>query len=186
MAKWERERKKLKLIKPVNSTHMLHLLRTLVYSSHITSCYTKSPHLSLMNVNLIIKINDLFIFRLYLPLWRSSFNTYLVSSNTRVYLANFQTHWGLPEIPDRTEVSCGYFWYRYRLRLRVEYMQKINFHNPLISGPVLFPSAPIGPETSGVRVGASGFGFVPPGGRGRGLYTIYNNDAPMRTMYDYL
>lgn len=34
-------------------------------------------------------------------------------------------------------------------------------------GPVLFPQAPIPPDTSGVRVGASGFGFVPPGGQGR-------------------
>ncbi|XKL68819.1 hypothetical protein PGB90_006588 [Kerria lacca] len=39
-------------------------------------------------------------------------------------------------------------------------------------GPVLFPQAPIGPETSGVRVGASGFGFVPPNGRGRILGAI--------------
>ncbi|XP_065221301.1 uncharacterized protein LOC135846245 [Planococcus citri] len=39
-------------------------------------------------------------------------------------------------------------------------------------GPVQFPSAPIGPETSGVRVGASGFGFVPPGGRGRAIGAI--------------
>ncbi|XP_022184188.1 uncharacterized protein LOC111043519 isoform X2 [Nilaparvata lugens] len=31
-------------------------------------------------------------------------------------------------------------------------------------GPVLFPTNPPGTETSGVRVGASGYGFVPPGG----------------------
>lgn len=38
-----------------------------------------------------------------------------------------------------------------------------------ISGPVVFPQAPIPPDTSGVRIGASGFGFVPPsGGRGPG------------------
>ncbi|XP_014254464.1 uncharacterized protein LOC106669475 isoform X2 [Cimex lectularius] len=34
-------------------------------------------------------------------------------------------------------------------------------------GPVTFPSgAPASLETSGVRVGASGYGFVPPGARG--------------------
>jgi len=31
-------------------------------------------------------------------------------------------------------------------------------------GPVLFPATQPGSETSGVVVGASGFGFVPPGG----------------------
>nr|ATU82957.1 secreted hypothetical protein [Pristhesancus plagipennis] len=33
-------------------------------------------------------------------------------------------------------------------------------------GPVTFPQTSIGSETSGVRVGASGYGFVPPGARG--------------------
>lgn len=33
------------------------------------------------------------------------------------------------------------------------------------AGPILFPNTPPGSETSGVVVGASGFGFVPPGGR---------------------
>lgn len=33
------------------------------------------------------------------------------------------------------------------------------------TGPILFPNTPPGSETSGVVVGASGFGFVPPGGR---------------------
>lgn len=33
------------------------------------------------------------------------------------------------------------------------------------AGPVLFPNTVPGAETSGVVVGASGFGFVPPGGR---------------------
>ncbi|GFG40929.1 hypothetical protein Cfor_04024, partial [Coptotermes formosanus] len=30
------------------------------------------------------------------------------------------------------------------------------------TGPVLFPNSPPGSETSGVIVGASGYGFVPP------------------------
>jgi len=34
-------------------------------------------------------------------------------------------------------------------------------------GPVLFPVTQPGSETSGVVVGASGFGFVPPGGNKR-------------------
>ena len=39
------------------------------------------------------------------------------------------------------------------------------------TGPVVFPAGPpLGKETSGVRVGASGYGFVPPGG-GRGKFT---------------
>uniref|UniRef100_A0A146KMK4 Uncharacterized protein n=2 Tax=Lygus hesperus TaxID=30085 RepID=A0A146KMK4_LYGHE len=33
-------------------------------------------------------------------------------------------------------------------------------------GPVTFPVTSPGSETSGVRVGASGYGFVPPGARG--------------------
>ncbi|XP_073978057.1 uncharacterized protein isoform X2 [Rhodnius prolixus] len=33
-------------------------------------------------------------------------------------------------------------------------------------GPVTFPVTQPGRETSGVRVGASGYGFVPPGARG--------------------
>ncbi|KAF6208086.1 hypothetical protein GE061_016536 [Apolygus lucorum] len=33
-------------------------------------------------------------------------------------------------------------------------------------GPVTFPVTSPGSETSGVRVGASGYGFVPPGSRG--------------------
>ncbi|XP_052127297.1 uncharacterized protein LOC113216066 isoform X2 [Frankliniella occidentalis] len=36
------------------------------------------------------------------------------------------------------------------------------------TGPILFPNTPPGSETSGVVVGASGFGFVPPGGRAGG------------------
>jgi len=32
------------------------------------------------------------------------------------------------------------------------------------AGPVLFPMTQPGAETSGVVVGASGYGFVPPGG----------------------
>ncbi|KAL5241920.1 hypothetical protein ACI65C_009330 [Semiaphis heraclei] len=34
-------------------------------------------------------------------------------------------------------------------------------------GPVLFPVTQPGSETSGVVVGASGFGFVPPGGNNK-------------------
>ncbi|XP_014287139.1 collagen alpha-2(I) chain [Halyomorpha halys] len=33
-------------------------------------------------------------------------------------------------------------------------------------GPVTFPVTSGGSETSGVRIGASGYGFVPPGSRG--------------------
>lgn len=35
------------------------------------------------------------------------------------------------------------------------------------TGPVLFPATQPGSETSGVVVGASGFGFVPPGANRR-------------------
>lgn len=41
-------------------------------------------------------------------------------------------------------------------------------NGPQSTGPVLFPSAPNSPETSGVVVGASGYGFVPPGSQGVG------------------
>ncbi|KAK3915604.1 UDP-3-O-acylglucosamine N-acyltransferase [Frankliniella fusca] len=40
-------------------------------------------------------------------------------------------------------------------------------------GPILFPNTPPGSETSGVVVGASGFGFVPPGGRAGGARGVY-------------
>ncbi|XP_075214969.1 uncharacterized protein LOC142320875 [Lycorma delicatula] len=39
------------------------------------------------------------------------------------------------------------------------------------AGPVTFPSNPPGSETSGVRVGASGYGFVPPSGSGGSAIT---------------
>ncbi|KAK9506906.1 hypothetical protein O3M35_008755 [Rhynocoris fuscipes] len=39
-------------------------------------------------------------------------------------------------------------------------------------GPVTFPQTSIGSETSGVRVGASGYGFVPPGTRGGKFYLL--------------
>lgn len=55
--------------------------------------------------------------------------------------------------------------------------QLLNFDYAL--GPVLFPQAPIGPDTSGVRVGASGFGFVPPGGRGRGKFFFVEISSPI-------
>lgn len=42
-------------------------------------------------------------------------------------------------------------------------------------GPILFPNTPPGSETSGVVVGASGFGFVPPGGRTGGARGVYQN-----------
>lgn len=34
------------------------------------------------------------------------------------------------------------------------------------SGPILFPPSPESRDTSGVVIGASGYGFVPPGGKG--------------------
>ncbi|XP_025423277.1 uncharacterized protein LOC112692727 [Sipha flava] len=44
-------------------------------------------------------------------------------------------------------------------------------------GPVTFPVTQPGSETSGVIVGASGFGFVPPGGnkrpQGQGLFSLW-------------
>ncbi|KAL1139857.1 hypothetical protein AAG570_006834, partial [Ranatra chinensis] len=44
-------------------------------------------------------------------------------------------------------------------------------------GPVVFPMTLPGAESSGVRVGASGYGFVPPGLRGgtSNLRTVYYN-----------
>lgn len=41
------------------------------------------------------------------------------------------------------------------------------YHN--VPGPVLFPPSPSGDpsQTSGVVVGASGYGFVPPGSQGK-------------------
>ncbi|BES88148.1 Hypothetical protein NTJ_00954 [Nesidiocoris tenuis] len=44
-------------------------------------------------------------------------------------------------------------------------------------GPVTFPVTSPGSETSGVRVGASGFGFVPPGGRGFGANPGFGPNA---------
>ncbi|KAK7862268.1 hypothetical protein R5R35_008136 [Gryllus longicercus] len=39
-------------------------------------------------------------------------------------------------------------------------------NGPDSQGPVLFPMSPTSPDTSGVVVGASGYGFVPPGSQG--------------------
>ena len=43
----------------------------------------------------------------------------------------------------------------------------------IFTGPVTFPPSPIGPDTSGVVVGGSGYGFVDPSqsniGAGRGI-----------------
>ncbi|KAK6633969.1 hypothetical protein RUM43_001572 [Polyplax serrata] len=38
--------------------------------------------------------------------------------------------------------------------------------NPNGNGPILFPPSPESRDTSGVVIGASGYGFVPPGGKG--------------------
>ncbi|EEB14177.1 conserved hypothetical protein [Pediculus humanus corporis] len=48
-----------------------------------------------------------------------------------------------------------------------------NSPSPTNTGPVIFPPAPESRDTSGVIVGASGYGFVPPGSKGsRGAVII--------------
>lgn len=73
-----------------------------------------------------------------------------------IYISTSIMYW----TPIAWILDIFYFW------LDVYIYMKILFW---FSGPVLFPPSPPGDpsDTSGVVVGASGFGFVPPGSQGK-------------------